>query len=141
MNLDQDFFQENKLSENQKKDLHQKWNTFFPQIQEKTKKEKFFTRNGTLFLSTDLRSDAHWSQIIGGTHMKTILKLLGVYSQIIGGIYPPSPPCFGTTARNRSHCRLLATRLSLIIFLHCYNVYDTKVLPDPTFEKRYFLSK
>ena len=28
--------------------------------------------------------------------MWTILKLLGRYSQIIGGIYPPSPPCFGT---------------------------------------------
>ena len=31
---------------------------FFPQIQAKTKK-KVFTRNGTLFLSTDLRSDAY----------------------------------------------------------------------------------
>ena len=28
--------------------------------------------------------------------MWTILKLLGGYSQIIGGYIPPSPPCFGT---------------------------------------------
>ena len=40
---------------------------FFPRIQVKTtKKKKVFTRNGTLFLSSDLRSDAHQSQIIGG---------------------------------------------------------------------------
>ena len=35
--------------------------------------------------STDLRSDAHQNQIIGeGMQMKTILKLLGVYSEMIG---------------------------------------------------------
>ena len=28
--------------------------------------------------------------------MQTILKLLGGYSQIIGGIYPPVPPGFDT---------------------------------------------
>ena len=38
MNLDHHFFQESKLSEEQKKGLHQKWNTFFPRIQVKTKK-------------------------------------------------------------------------------------------------------
>ena len=38
MNLDNDFFQVSKLSEEQKKGLHQKWNTFFPRIQVKTKK-------------------------------------------------------------------------------------------------------
>ena len=32
--------------------------------------------------------------------MKTILNLLGGYSQIIGGIYPPSPPGFGTPGCN-----------------------------------------
>ena len=40
--------------------------------------------------SGHLRSDAHWSQIIGGNadvdHTQTIG---GGYSQIIGGIYPP----------------------------------------------------
>ena len=65
MNLDRDFFQVSKLSEDQK---------------------KVFTKNGTLFSpnsSGDLRSDADQSQIIGGgMQMYTILKLLG-------GIYPP----------------------------------------------------
>ena len=44
------------------------------------------------FLSTDLRSDAHQSQIIGGMQMKTILKLLGGMQSIYWGIYPPHPP-------------------------------------------------
>ena len=38
---------------------------FSPNLGEDQKK-KGFTTNGTLFLSTDLRSDAHQSQIIGG---------------------------------------------------------------------------
>ena len=39
MNLDHDFFLASKLSEEQKKGLHQKWNTFFPRIQVKTKEK------------------------------------------------------------------------------------------------------
>ena len=61
MNLDHDFFQLSKLSEDQKKGLRQKWNTFFPQVQVKTKK-KVFTKTGALFSpnsSGDLRSNAH----------------------------------------------------------------------------------
>ena len=49
--------------------------------------EHFFSPNS----STDLRSYAHQSQIIkiiGDMQVKTILKLLGGYSQIIGGIHP-----------------------------------------------------
>ena len=38
MNLDQDFFQVSKLSEDQKKGLHQKWNTFSPNSGEDQKK-------------------------------------------------------------------------------------------------------
>ena len=48
MNLDHDFVQVSNLSEDQKKGLHQKRNSFFPQIQVKTKR-KGFTNNGTLF--------------------------------------------------------------------------------------------
>ena len=45
-----------------------------------------------LFLSIDLRSDAHQNQIIG-------LKLLGGYTvKLLGGYISPSPPCLGTTA-------------------------------------------
>ena len=32
MNLDHDFVQVSRLSEDQKKGLHQKWNTFFPKF-------------------------------------------------------------------------------------------------------------
>ena len=61
MNLEHEFFQVSKLSE------EQKWNTFFPNSGEDQK--KVFTKNGALFspiLSGDLRSDARQSQIIGG---------------------------------------------------------------------------
>ena len=65
MNLDQDFFQESKLSEDTKKVFIRNGTLIFPEFSWRPKK-KVFTRNGTLFLSTDLRSDAHQSQIIGG---------------------------------------------------------------------------
>ena len=79
MDLDHDFVQVSKLSEEQK---------------------KVFTKNGTLFSpnsSVHLRSDTHQSQIIGGgdadvDHTQTIggdtVKLLGDIS----------PPGFGTPA-------------------------------------------
>ena len=80
MNLDQDFFQASKFSEDQK---------------------KVFTRNGTRFSPnsiTDLRSDAHQSQINGGDADEDHTQIVGgVYSQIIGGIYSPIIPGFGTT--------------------------------------------
>ena len=67
MNLDQDFFQVSKLNEDQKKESSPEMENFFsPNIGE-DQKNKVFTRNGTLFLSTDLRSDAHQSQCIGGS--------------------------------------------------------------------------
>ena len=57
------------------------------------KKKKVFTKIGTLFSpnsSGHLRSDAHYSQIIGGDadvdHTQTIG---GVQSNYLGGIYPP----------------------------------------------------
>ena len=49
MNLDHDLFQVSKLSEDQKKGLHQKWTLFSPNSS-----------------GADLRSDARKSQIIGG---------------------------------------------------------------------------
>ena len=93
MNLDHEFVQVSKLSEDKKKGLHQNWNT--SQIQVKTKK-KAFAKNGTLFLpnsSGHLRSDAHQSQIIGGDadvdHTQTIG---GDTIKSLGGIYSPHPP-------------------------------------------------
>ena len=71
MNLDQDFFQVSKLTEDQK---------------------KIFTRNGTLFLSTDLRSDAHQNQIIGGDVDEDHTQTVGGYTaKLLGGCIPPSP--------------------------------------------------
>ena len=65
MNLNHDFFQVSKLSEEQK---------------------KVFTKNGTLFsrnLSGDLRSDAHQSQIIGeqNRNLFLLLKKTNIKSQ------------------------------------------------------------
>ena len=48
----------------------------------------------------DLRSDAHQSQIIGGDADVDHTQIMGGKSQIIGGIYPPSPPGFGTPDRS-----------------------------------------
>ena len=91
MNLDHDFVQVSKLSEDQKKGLLQNWSTFPPNSGEDNK--KVFTKNGTLFFpnsSGHLRSDAHRNQIIGGDanvdHTQTIAG--GGYSQIIGGYIP-----------------------------------------------------
>ena len=63
MNLDHDFFQASKLSEDQIKGLHQNWKSFYPQIQVKTKK----------LLQTS-----------SSAQMQTRVKLLG-------GYIPPSP--------------------------------------------------
>ena len=47
--------------------------------------EHFFSPNS----GTDLRSDAHQSQIIGGDADEDHTQIVGGgYSQIIGGIYP-----------------------------------------------------
>ena len=48
MNVDHEFFQVSKLSEDQKKRSSPKIEQFFPRIQVKTKKKKVFTKNGTL---------------------------------------------------------------------------------------------
>ena len=90
MNLDHDFFQVSKLSEDQKK-------------RSSPKERKLCFPNS----SGDMHSNAHQSQIIGGMRVQTILRLLGGcrcrlysnywgrYSQI-GGIYLPPPLGFGT---------------------------------------------
>ena len=81
MNVDHDFFQVSKLSEDQKKKSSPKMEHFFPRIQVKTKK-KVFTKIGTLFFPEfkwrpSLRrkpESNYWgdavidhTQIIGGT--------------------------------------------------------------------------
>ena len=100
MNLDHDFVQVSKLSENQKKKgfspkiniffskfrwrpkkqgLHQKWNTFFPRFQVDTYAQ----------MHTQSQTDADADL----DHIQTYW--VG-YSQIIKGYIPPIPPGFGT---------------------------------------------
>ena len=82
MNLDQDFFQVRKLSEDQKK------------------KKTVFTRNGTLFSPNSGEdqkkiSDAHQStrvKVLEGMQMKTILKLLGGRQSNFLEDISPHPP-------------------------------------------------
>ena len=72
MNLDHDFFQVRKLSED-KKSLHQNWKIFFPQIQ------VIQMQTRVKFLGGD--ADVDHSQILGGDAIK-----------LLGWIYPPHPP-------------------------------------------------
>ena len=65
--------------------------TLFSPNSDEDQKKKVFNKNKTLF-SPNLRSDVHPFKLLGGMQMWTILKLLGRYSQIIGGICPPHPP-------------------------------------------------
>ena len=85
MNLDHDFVQVSKLSEDQKKVFTKNGTLFFLKIQVKTKKKRSLPKMEHIFLpnsSEHLRSDAHQSQTIGGD----TAKLLGGYI----------PPGFGT---------------------------------------------
>ena len=69
---------------------------FFPRIQVKTKKksspemEPFFSSNS----STDLRSDAHQSQIIGGDANEDHTQVVGGYTVKVLGEYIPHLPGF-----------------------------------------------
>ena len=75
MNLDHDFFQLSKLSEDQK-------------IRSSPKEGNICSPN----CSEDLSSNAHQSQIIGGMQIQTLLKLLGGDTvKLLGGIYPHPP--------------------------------------------------
>ena len=80
MNLNHNFVQVSKLSEDPKKGPHQKWSTFFSSEDQKEKKGLHQKRNTfSPNSSGHLRSDAQQSQIIGedaDVH-HTVLKLLG----------------------------------------------------------------
>ena len=70
---------------------------FFPEFRWRLKK-KVFTKNGTHFfprIQVKTCAQMHTGvKFLEGMQMKTILKLFGGYSQIIGGIYSPIPPGF-----------------------------------------------
>ena len=89
MNLDHDFVQVWKFSEDQKQDKQMEH--FFPQIQMKTKKKRSSTRIEHFF--PNLRAQMYTHSNYWGVHMWTILKLLGgIQPNYWGGIYPPIPP-------------------------------------------------
>ena len=74
MNLDHDFFQVSKLSEDQKKGLHLKKENFVPQILVETCAQ----------MHTKVK-------LLGGCRCRLYSNYWGRYSQI-GGIYLPIPP-------------------------------------------------
>ena len=62
--------------------------------------EHFFSPNS----SGDLRSDAHQSQIIGRDADVDHTQIIGEDNvKLLGRIYPPSPPGFGTPASVGPH--------------------------------------
>ena len=117
MNLNHDFVQVRKLSEDQIKNSLPKVEPFFPQIQVKTKKkrsspkvEHFFPPNS----SGHLRSDAHQSQIIGGGwRCRPYTQTIGVDTvKLLGGYIPPFPSGFGTPGYRARRDRLLEKGLT-----------------------------
>ena len=124
MNLDHDFVQVSKLSEDQKKKfftkkgtlfssnsgedqkkgLHQKWNTFFPEFK------------WTSYAQVHTRV-----KLLGGCRCRSYSNYWGGYSQIIGGDI--SPPGFGTPASSKSSRLVCLLLLSAIYFLSLSTVY------------------
>ena len=100
MNLDHDFVQESKLSEDQKKRLSPKMNTFFSQIQMKTKKKGLHQKRNTFFprFQVDTYAQMHTRvKLLGRYRSRPYSNYWVGYSQIIEGYTPPSPG-FGTPA-------------------------------------------
>ena len=93
------FFPKIQVKTKQKKGLHKKWKTFFPEFRLRPKKKGLRQKwnNFSLNSSGHLCSDAHQSQIIGGDadvyHTQTIggdtVKLLGDISPISPGFRHP----------------------------------------------------
>ena len=109
MNLDHNFVQVWKFSENQEKNATgtlfspnlgegqkkgvfiKNWTLFSLNSgeDEKIKIKKVFSKNMTLF-SPNLRSDVHWFKLLGGMQMWTFLKLLGgIQPNYWEGYIPP----------------------------------------------------
>ena len=74
MNLDHNFFQVSKLSEDQKKGLHQNWKTFSPRILMKTS-----ARMQTRVKLLGGMAVVDHTQIIGGYKVKFIIHRLKNY--------------------------------------------------------------
>ena len=114
--MQMDYFFSPNLSEDQKKKVFIKTRTLFlPEFRWRPKK-KVFSRYRTIF-SPNLRSDVHPLKLLGGKQMWTILKLLGGYSQIIGGDISPHLTGF------RHPCLQVKVNLHRILFLPFFYVF------------------
>ena len=82
---------------------------FFPRIQVKTKKKRSSPEMEHFFLSTDLRSDAHQSQIIGGDADEDH-TVGGIQSNYWGGYILPILSLFG------HHCVSPFERLIMLLW-------------------------
>ena len=94
-----------------------KRNTFSPNSVEDQKK-KVFIKNRTLF-SPNLRSDVLPFKLLGGCRCGPFSNYWGGYSQIIGEIYSPSPPPFGTPVFNTSTNIWTSQNRNLAATLRC----------------------
>ena len=147
MNLDHDFFQVSKLSEDQKKVLHQKWNSFFPPNSGEDQKKGFHQKWNSIFpqiqVKTKKRLHAYTHmhtrvKLLEGMQMKTILKLLGeIQSNYWEGIYPPilraSAPLITIIQKhcNHQHLRVYCGQLTVITeFTHNNSTRKSKHITD-----------
>ena len=107
MNLDHDFFQVSKLSEDQKKKKRSspKMEHFFSRIQVKTKKRTLFFPE---FKWRPALRCTPESNYWGVCRCRPYSNYWGGYSQVIGGTYHPIPPSlgFGTPAGNGGNTAL-----------------------------------
>ena len=124
MNLDHDFFQVSKLSEDQKrKRSSPKMELFFPQIQVKTKKRSSskFSPNSR----AGLRSHAHQGQIIGGDADEDHTQIIGGDAvKLLGGYPPPrvSAPLWPYAAVTFMRTEKLELRICFGNVLHSFFV-------------------
>ena len=90
INPEHNFVQMSKLSEDQKKVFTKKGTLFSPNSGEDQRKKNLYQKWNTFFrrILVDTYAQTH-----------TRVKILGGYSQIIGGYIPPSTSGFGTPAQ------------------------------------------
>ena len=98
MNLDHDFVQVWKFSEDQKK--KRKWNTFSPNSGE-DKKKGSSTRIGHFFPQIYTLRCTPIQIIVGDPDVDLSQTIEGDTAKLLGGIYPPSPSCLGSPARDK----------------------------------------
>ena len=107
MNLDHDFVQVSKLSEDPKKMSSPKMEHFFPQIQVKTKKKRkkdLHQKRNTFFprIQVDAYAQMHTRVKLFGRMHITIeySNYWGDTAKLLGEYIPPSFPGFGTPVGN-----------------------------------------